>query len=333
MSVHASIDQPSTGSLNDPLALRIEGWLHAGNRHGELVAVEFRVDGQPIAETRCLFHRPDVAATLRLSSDANTGFAVLASAPHLFGRASVQLECHARFRDGRQAPGCSLEIKLIAHDHRENHYGVLARPDETRLFHRSDIYTSGASVSEINPDCLALIRRYLGAPPCNVLDVGCGFGGYGRALRGLGYEWLGVEVKASDCAELARLGLPHRHVDGQVLPFDAASFDTTLCVEVLEHIAEPAPFLSEIRRVTRRQFLLSVPNVELIPYLHRHAAVPWHLLEGDHKNFFTRASLRTLLQQHFAHVEVLSYAPLPLRTPEGLSLHNHLFAVCETTAS
>ncbi len=332
MSVPASIDHPSAGSLNDPLALRIEGWLHAGQRHGDLVAIEFRVDGQPIAETRRLFHRADVESSLRLTPGTDTGFSVLASAPHLFGRHAVQLECHARFRDGSLAPGCSREIKLIAHDHRENHYGVLARPDETRLFHRSDIYTSGASVSEINPDCLALIRRYLGGPPRTVLDVGCGFGGYGRALLSVGYEWLGVEVKASDCVELARLGLPHRHVDGRGLPFDDASFDTTLCVEVLEHIAEPAPFLAEIRRVTQRQFLLSVPNVELIPYLHRHAAVPWHLLEGDHKNFFTRASLRALLHQYFARVEVLAYAPLPLRTPEGLPLHNHLFAICETAA-
>ncbi len=332
MSVHASIDHPPAGSLNDPLALRIEGWLHAGDRHGDLVAIEFRVDGQPIAETRRLFHRADVATSLRLSPTTDTGFSVLASAPQLFGRPTAQLECHARFRDGSLAPGCSREITLIAHDHRENHYGVLARPDETRLFHRSDIYTSGPSVSEANPDCLALIRRYLGEPPRTVLDVGCGFGSYGRPLRDLGYDWLGVEVKASDCAELARLGLPHRHVDGRSLPFDDQSFDTTMCIEVLEHIAEPTAFLAEIRRVTRRQFLLSVPNLELIPYLHRHAAVPWHLLEGDHKNFFTRASLRALLQQHFAHVEVLSYAPLPLRTPEGLPLHNHLFAVCATTA-
>jgi hypothetical protein len=57
--------------------------------------------------------------------------------------------------------------------------------------------------------------------------------------------------------------------------------------------------------------------------------VPWHLLEGDHKNFFTRPSLRRLLGEHFANVEILTYAPLPLRTPEGLPLHNHLFAICD----
>jgi hypothetical protein len=98
---------------------------------------------------------------------------------------------------------------------------------------------------------------------------------------------------------------------------------------VLEHIDEPSPFLSEIRRVIRGRLLLSVPNAELISYLQDLGVVPWHLLEGDHKNFFGRASLRALLLQHFRRVEVLSYGGLPVRTVEGLSLDVHLFAVCD----
>jgi SAM-dependent methyltransferase len=329
MPILAAIDQPVAGSINDPLALQIEGWLYAGDQHAELEAIEIRCDGRLVGQTSILLPRPDVVRVHRLTPGTLTGFALLACAPELFERASVQLQCWARFRDGTSIAATAREIRLIGHDHRENHYGVLARPDELRLFHRSDIYTSGASVSEINPDCLALIRRYLGPPLGRVLDVGCGFGGYGRALLAEGYDWFGVEVKASDCVELARLGLPHQHVDGSSLPFADASFDATICVEVLEHIAEPGPFLTEIQRVTQRRFLLSVPNVELIPYLHRYAVVPWHLLEGDHKNFFTRPSLRNLLGAYFRNVEVLSYAPIPLRTPEGLALHNHLFAICD----
>jgi SAM-dependent methyltransferase len=203
------------------------------------------------------------------------------------------------------------------------------KPDESRLFHRSDIYTSGPSVSEINPTCLELVDRYLRPPNGRILDVGCGFGGYGRALIAAGYDWFGVEVKESDCAELTRLGLPHQRVDGGPLPFADAAFDSAICIEVLEHIAAPEPFLAEIRRVTRRRALFSVPNLELIPYLHRYAVVPWHLLEGDHKNFFARPSLRALLSGFFRNVEVLSYAEIPLRTPDDLPLHNHLFAICE----
>lgn len=329
MTLSAAIDSPASGSLNDPLTLRLVGWLHAGVRDAELDGIEVHAGDRIIASTSIRFERPDVTRALGLPSGAASGFSVLASAPELFGRSSVRLDVHARFQDGTRMLAASREVALIAHDHRENHYGVLARPDETRIFHRSDIYTSGASVSEANPDCLALVRRYLGTPPCRVLDVGCGFGPYGRALRAEGYDWTGAEIKASDCAELARLGLPHVQLDGRSLPFADAAFDAAICIEVLEHIPDPMPFLAEIRRVIRRRLLISVPNVELIPYLHRYAAVPWHLLEGDHKNFFTRPSLRHLLAPHFRNVEVLSYAPHPLRTPEGIALDYHLFAICE----
>lgn len=329
MSVIGAIDGPAPGSVNDPLALRIEGWLFGGARDSELVRIEIHADGSLLGATALRFERPDVAKSLALSGPAPLGFSLLVSAPALFGRSTVRLECHARLRDGNAVLTATREIALIPHDHRDNHYGVLARPDETRLFHRSDIYTSGASVSEANPECLTLVRRYLGPPPVQVIDVGCGFGPYGRALRGEGYEWLGVEIKESDCAELARLGLPHRQVDGGTLPFEDGAFDKAISIEVLEHVPDPAAFLAEIRRVIRRRLLISVPNCELIPYLHRYAAVPWHLLEGDHKNFFTRASLRETLSSHFRHVEVLSYAEHPLRTSEGVPLYYHLFAICE----
>ncbi len=329
MPILADIDLPAAGSLNDPLSLRIDGWLYASARHQELEAIEIRCDDLLVGQTTILVARADVASVHRFPQNTLVGFSLLATAPELFGRASAQLQVWCRFRDGTTARTATREIRLITHDHRENHYGLLLKSDESRLFHRNHIYTSGASVSEINPDCLELIRRYLGPPSVRVLDVGCGFGGYGRALLAAGYDWFGVEVKPSDCVELARLGLPHQQVDGHTLPFADATFDTTICVEVLEHVAEPAPFLAEIRRVTQRRFLVSVPNLELIPYLHRYAVVPWHMLEGDHKNFFTRRSLRVLLSSYFRNVEVVTYAPIPLRTPEGLTLHNHLFAICE----
>ena len=106
-------------------------------------------------------------------------------------------------------------------------------------------------------------------------------------------------------------------------------FENAICVEVLEHIANPDRFLSEISRAIRDRALFSVPNIEVIPYFSAWQVVPWHLLEADHKNFFTRASLRELLRKHFANVEVFSYAEHPLRTPDGIALHLHLFAVAD----
>ena len=44
------------------------------------------------------------------------------------------------------------------------------------------------------------------------------------------------------------------------LPFPSRSYDLVLCLEVLEHLADPARALREIRRVSRQACLLSVPH-------------------------------------------------------------------------
>ena len=329
MRLTVTIEQPKPTTPQDPLNIRIEGWLHGGEFHEEIVAVEVWESNRLLGDSVFLFPRVDVAKSLNLSWVARLGFSLSLNTPVLLGRTSVELEFRARCRDGTSVVGAKQAITLIVDDHRKAPYGALLNADEARLFHRADIYGSGPSVHEINPDCIALVRRYLGRARRRVLDVGCGFGGYGRALIADGHDWFGVETKASDCTELGRLGLPHQQVDGRTLPFDASSFDDAICIEVLEHIEKPADFLAEIRRVVRRRLLVSVPNLELIPYLHPYAVVPWHLLEADHKNFFSRASLGHLLRRHFRRVEVLDYAPLPLRTLHGLPHPIHLFAICD----
>jgi SAM-dependent methyltransferase len=159
-----------------------------------------------------------------------------------------------------------------------------------------------------------------------VLDVGCGLGSYGRDLRAEGYGWFGVEVNPDDCAELARMGLPHQRVDGRTLPFADGAFASALCLEVLEHVEEPRAFLREIARVAPAQVIVSVPNCELLGYLWDHLATPWHMLEASHVNFFTRWSLGALLREFWPEVEVGFHTLYPLRTPEGTPLHYNLIA-------
>jgi ubiquinone/menaquinone biosynthesis C-methylase UbiE len=113
------------------------------------------------------------------------------------------------------------------------------------------------------------------------------------------------------------------------LPCADQEFNHAICIEVLEHIKDPCSFLSEIARVIRERAMFSVPNLEVLPFLKDWEVVPWHLLEADHTNFFTRASLRTLLGQYFSRVEVFSYSEHPLQTRDGVALHLHLFAIAD----
>ena len=145
------------------------------------------------------------------------------------------------------------------------------------------------------------------------------------------HHWTGMEVDPHCLQLLEQRGLPFRRAarGTERFPCGEEEFDEAICIEVLEHIEHPERFLGEISRIICRRALFSVPNIEVIPYFKDWETVPWHMLEGDHKNFFTRTSLHKLLAPHFPRVEVLSYSEHPLRTRDGIALHAHLFAVAD----
>jgi SAM-dependent methyltransferase len=194
-------------------------------------------------------------------------------------------------------------------------------PENETLLRRENIYGSGPPIEEPGVEVLNLLHAYLPAR-ASVVDVGCGAGAYGPPLLAAGHSWLGLEANEHCCGLLSRRALPFRPVDPATgrLPCNDAEFDSALCIEVLEHTPDPGAFVSEIARTISGRALFSVPNLELLPYLYDWRVVPWHLLEGDHKNFFTRASLRALLGRHFAQVEVFPYGEHPLRTRDDVPL-------------
>jgi 2-polyprenyl-3-methyl-5-hydroxy-6-metoxy-1,4-benzoquinol methylase len=224
-----------------------------------------------------------------------------------------------------------VSVQLVPARLHQRHYGEVVPPDQAKMLHRKDIYGSGPPAEQPSPEALRLVLEYL-PPRSSIVDVGCGAGAYGPGLIEAGHKWLGLEVNDYCIEILERRKLPYRKLKGAIprlLSVDR-EFDHAICIEVLEHIEDPDSFLGEIARVIRGRALFSVPNLEVLPYFKDWEAVPWHLLEASHKNFFTRTSLRTLLEQHFRQVEVFSYAEHPLHTRDEVALHSHLFAVAES---
>ena len=326
------LDAPRGDSAVYADSILVTGWVHAPGFDMSQCRVRAWLGDSVVGETRLIFVRPDVCAALGLPADVRTGFRCL-------GRAAAGAEkiSDAEVRvtaswppHVKQTTIGNARVRLLPSPLPHRPYGEVVHPTQDRLLHRDDIYGSGPPIETPGPEMLRVIEEYLG-PAGSVVDVGCGAGAYGPALLASGHRWLGLEVDALCLEILARRNLPHRVVPagGGAFPCDDGEFDQAICIEVLEHIADVDAFLDEIARICTTRALFSVPNMEVLPYLSPWQVVPWHLLESDHKNFFTRTNLASLLSRHFRRVEVFSYAEHPVRTPDQIALHGHLFAVAE----
>jgi ubiquinone/menaquinone biosynthesis C-methylase UbiE len=141
------------------------------------------------------------------------------------------------------------------------------------------------------------------------LDLGSGAGDFTAALAQAGAEAVGVDV-AQAALERARARHPTLDfrlvpIDGP-LPFEDNSFELVWASEVIEHVADTAQWLSEVRRVLAPagRLLVTTPS-------HGRLRVAISGVDrfseplGDHLHLYTKGSLQTLLQEFgFSEVQV-----------------------------
>lgn len=143
----------------------------------------------------------------------------------------------------------------------------------------------------------------------DVLDVASGEG-YGAAiLAGLARSVVGVEIDQESVdharAHYASDKLHFLCGDAMALPLEDASIDLVVSFETLEHLADQARFLAEVRRVLRPSGMLLVSTPERMVYSAAGSDPnPYHVLE------LTEAEFCTLLSRHFASSQVLRQRPV-----------------------
>ena len=152
----------------------------------------------------------------------------------------------------------------------------------------------------------------------SVLDLGCGLGGYSKALGGRGFELAAFDVVPEYVERARLLGVPAELYDGERLPLADDTADTVILLEVIEHLSDPAALLREARRVARHNVLISTPNCT-----QSFAPVPVefsHMLDVDHQQLFTEASLCDLLDEVFGGGAVVEQVAPVDRNLAGLVL-------------
>ncbi len=129
----------------------------------------------------------------------------------------------------------------------------------------------------------------------SVLDVGCGDGAFLNFLKeqNRGLNLTGIDISEQALSVSRERGFQTFQADvSNTLPFKDKVFDYSVCSEVLEHIANSEDLLNEMRRVTRRGIMVSIPNIALWKHRSRlfflgSFPIQWLLEPREHIRFFS----------------------------------------------
>ena len=167
-------------------------------------------------------------------------------------------------------------------------------------------------------------------PPSRILDLGCSSGLLAQRLEAMGHQVTGVDVK-----ELA--GVTERTTsfvaadlnDG--IPSEAGTeFDVVLAADVLEHLVNPGALMSQAREALAPGgvALFCVPNIaHWYPRLRSTFGMFDYdqrgILDSTHLRFFTRKSIRKLVERQGFTVRRIESVGLPLDAlgMEGAKAH------------
>lgn len=141
--------------------------------------------------------------------------------------------------------------------------GLNADPAELQKFsdlaHRWwDPASEFKPLHEINPLRLGLVDRVVSLQGKRVLDVGCGGGILSESMSSMGAEVTGIDLgeKALKVAQLHGLEsgvkVDYRRISVEALAAEMPeSFDAVTCMEMLEHVPDPAAVVEACTRLVK----------------------------------------------------------------------------------
>ncbi len=148
----------------------------------------------------------------------------------------------------------------------------------------------------------------------DILEIGCGQGATLAAAksRGIARRVVGVEIDPKAAAQARKVA--DEVIEGDIekldLPLQAASFDTLIAAEVLEHLVDPWTAMKRLATLVRPggRIYLGTPNVAHISVIRMLLANRWDYadqgrMDFTHLRWFTPATLTELVAAAGCRVE------------------------------
>lgn len=165
-----------------------------------------------------------------------------------------------------------------------------------------------------------IARRIQGSNP-RILDVGCGPGNIGALLKNKNFEYVGVDFERPAQLHPHFSAFYERNIE-QDFHFDyGPEFDYIVFGDILEHLREPEKLLIQAREYLKPdgKIIVSVPNithwsVRLMMLTGNFVYMERGILDRTHLRFFTRRSMKKLLEECGFEPTEVSATPTPIGT-------------------
>lgn len=237
-------------------------------RAGDPVTIEHRCPVCRSTDTRLFLD--DDTETLDASIVGSSRTAIT------HGRIRRCVDCGFGFREARSSPPEMAEIY---------------RKMDVRVYESE---TAGRIATAVRH--LGIVKRFAATSVGTMLDAGCASGYFLREARRAGWSVAGVEPSETLYAKAVETLGADADIRCSILEhanFPAASFDVITLWDVLEHVPDPANFMSLCAQLLKPggSLFVNVPDLDSVQA--RLLGKRWPLLLAEHLNYFNRPSLRT----------------------------------------